>query len=201
MMRHRIQIILLALACLLLSGCATADLPDFEPVSHESGDNTIRLEPVGRYALDLFALGPAKPAAYDPQSQLLFVLAGAPGWLDFVDISNPARPKQVRRKQLLGYGGFPESVDVSRGIVAVALTSVIKSLPGKVLFFDVEGRRLGDVVRVGPQPVQLRFTPSGREIVVASQGEADDAYTIDPEGSISIIDLGIDPEKLDPMTA
>jgi 2',3'-cyclic-nucleotide 2'-phosphodiesterase / 3'-nucleotidase / 5'-nucleotidase len=194
MIVQRTQGIMRALACVLLTGCATADLPDFEPVNHEAGNNTVRLEPVGRYALDLFALGPAKPAAYDPQSQLLFVLAGAPGWLDFVDISNPARPKQVRRKQLLEFGGFPESVDVSRGIVAVALTSVIKSLPGQVLFFDVEGRRLGDVVRVGPQPVHLRFTPSGREIMVASQGEADDAYTIDPEGSISIVDLGIDAE-------
>jgi hypothetical protein len=194
MIVHLSQRMWLALVCLLVTGCATTDLPDFEPISHESGTNTVRLEPVGRYALELFGIGPAKPAAYDPPSQLMFVLAGAPGWLDFVDISNPARPQQVRRKQLLEYGGFPESVDVSRGIVAVALTSVIKSLPGKVLFFDVEGRRLGNVVSVGPQPVQLSFTPSGREIVVASQGEANDDYTIDPEGSISIIDLGIDAE-------
>ena len=177
---------------LLGAGCASTPAPEIEPISHESEDNTIRLSLLGRYTLGLFDVGAAKPAAYDPPSQLLFVISKDLGWIDFVDISDPAAPELVQRKIVLGYGGAPESIDARRGILAVSLSSLLKPLPGKVLFFDTEGRRIGDVARVGVQPVQLHFTPSGLGLVVANQGEANDDYTIDPFGSISLIDLGID---------
>ena len=190
-MRFRKNInILLLLPTLWLTGCASIEPPGFEPVSHDSGVNTIRLSFLGRYSLGLFDIGAAKPAAYDPTSQRLFVLSKDVGWIDFVDISDPAAPTRTRREIVLDDGGFPESIDVSHGILAVALSNPINPLPGKVLFLDTDGQRLGDVT-VGVQPVQLRFTPDGRGIVVANQGEADDDYKIDPFGSISIIDLGI----------
>jgi hypothetical protein len=140
----------------------------------------------------LFNIAGAVPAAYDTESRTLFMVTGELGWIDFIDISDPTEPKLVKRLIVLGYGGAPASIDVSHGILAVALSNVIKSLPGKVLFFDTDGRRIGDIIRVGIKPVEVRFTPSGREIVVANQGEANDEYTINPEGSVSIIDLGIE---------
>jgi len=186
------SIILRLLLSFCLSGCASVEPPGFEPISHDSGTNTIRLSLLGRYSLGLFDIGAAKPAAYDPPSQLLFVVSKDVGWVDFVDISDPAAPKRIRREIVLGYGGFPESIDVSHGMLAVALSNPINPLTGRVLFLDTDGNRIGDVVTVGVQPVQLRFTPSGREIVVANQGEADDDFKVDPLGSISIIDLGIE---------
>jgi len=122
----------------------------------------------------------------------MFVLSEDRGWIDAVDISDPVAPKLLERQVVLGYGGFPQSIAISRGIVAVALSNLIKTLPGKVLLFDTDGKRIGDIVRVGVKPVELRFTPDGRQLVVVNQGEADGSYTIDPEGSISIIDLGIE---------
>ena len=95
----------------------------------------------------------------------------------------------------MGYGGFPSSVDVAHGVLAVALKGVINTLPGKVLFFAVAGRRIAPPVRVGAKPIQLAYTAAGRELVVANQGEANSQYTIDPNGSVSIIDLGLsDPD-------
>jgi 2',3'-cyclic-nucleotide 2'-phosphodiesterase/3'-nucleotidase/5'-nucleotidase len=184
--------IVLAIVGIFLTQCASVDQLDITPVSKEAGDNTIRLAPIGRYTVGFYNVSGAVPAAYDPESRLLFVVTGGRGWVDFVDIDDPTEPKRVRRLITLGYGGFPASIDVSHGILAVAVANVIGTLPGKVLFFDRDGKRIGDIVRVGAKPVELRFTPDGRTLVVANQGEPNDDYTINPEGSVSIIDLGID---------
>ena len=162
-----------------------------DPISYESGDNTIRLSFIGRYSLGWFDIGAAKPTAYDPPTQRLFVVSKDVGWIDFVDISNPAAPRRVHREELLDEFGFPESVAVNHGILAVAISNLLNPLHGKVLFFDVDGHRIGDEVTVGIQPIELRFTPSGREVVVANQGEPDTNFNVDPIGSITIIDLGI----------
>jgi hypothetical protein len=111
--------------------------------------------------------------------------------IDTLDISDPSGPRLVMRKLVLGYGGFPSSIDVQNGILVVALRGVIDTLPGKVLFFDVDGRRIGGSARVGAKPIKLAYTTTGRELVVANQGEANREYTIDPNGSVSIIDLGL----------
>ena len=44
-------------------------------------------------------------------------------------------------------------------------------------------------VPVGAQPSMAVFTPDGNHLVVANTGEANDDYSQDPEGSVSIISL------------
>jgi hypothetical protein len=178
-----------------MTGCASVEPPDLEPVSLESGSNDIRLSFVGRYTFGFYDIGAAAPSAYDPQTERLFVVAVDRGLIDTLDISDPSQPRLIMRKVVLGYGGFPSSIDVANGVLAVALRGVINTLPGKVLFFDIDGRRIGAPVRAGAKPIALAYTATGRELVVANQGEANDEYTIDPNGSISIIDLGLsDPD-------
>jgi hypothetical protein len=182
--------LVLALASLVLARCASTPPPEFEPISYEGGANTIRLAFLGRYTMGFFGVGGASPPVYDPQSRRLFVVNADRGWIDVVDIADRAAPRLVKREVVLN-NGFPESIALSRGILAIAFASLIDALPGKVLFFDTGGKRIGDIVPVGVKPVQLRFTPDGRKLVVVNHGEANDSYTVDPEGSISIIDLGI----------
>ena len=178
-----------------ISGCASVEPPDLEPVSFESGTNDVRLSFVGRYTFGFFDIGAATPPAYDPETKRLFVVAVDRGLIDTLDISDPSEPRLIARKLVLGYGGFPSSIDVENGVLAVALRGVLNTLPGKVLFFDVDGRRIAPPVRVGAKPIKLAYTPAGRELVVANQGEANSRYTIDPNGSVSIIDLGLgDPD-------
>ena len=181
----------LALASLVLAGCASTPPPAIEPVSYQYGENTIRLALLGRYTMGFFGVGGAGPALYDPPSRRLFVVNADRGWIDAVDIADPTAPRLIRREVLLDEGA-PESVALSRGILAVALWNAVDTRPGKVLFFDTDGRRIGDGVEVGAKPVQMRFTPDGRKLVVVNHGEANDSYTIDPEGTISIVDLGIE---------
>jgi hypothetical protein len=189
--RRRCGRVAIALLSLALMRCAAAPPPAIEPISYGRGEGTIRLAYLGRYTMGIFGSGGAGQPAYDPESRRLFVVNADRGWIDTVDLSDPEAPQRLQRQVVLGYGGFPESIALSRGILAVAFTSLDGTLPGKVLFFDVDGRRIGDIVRVGVRPVQLRFTPDGQRLVVVNHGEANDAYTIDPEGTVSIIDLGI----------
>ena len=178
-----------------ITACASVEPPGIEPVSLESGSNDIRLSFVGRYTFGFFDIGAAAPSAYDPQTERLFVVAVDRGLIDTLDISDPSEPRLIMRKLVLGYGGFPSSIDVENGVLAVALRGILNTLPGKVLFFDVDGRRIAPPVRLGAKPIELAYTATGRELVVANQGEANSQYTIDPEGSVSIIDLGLsDPD-------
>lgn len=86
------------------------------------------------------------------------------------------------------YGGVPNSVAVNNGILAVALPNVIKTDNGVVVLIDKNSTIL-KTITVGALPDMLIYTPDGKNIVVANEGEPNDDYTIDPEGSISIIDM------------
>jgi hypothetical protein len=55
-----------------------------------------------------------------------------------------------------------------------------------VAFFDTDGNLVG-LVEVGALPDMLTFTPDGKKVLVANEGEPDDG--VDPEGSVSIIHL------------
>ncbi len=175
---------------LLVAGCATTRIPDIEAVDLESGSNTIRLEVVGRYRGGIFGLTEASTPRYDPVTKRLYVPRADLGRILVLDISDPARPERVLSIGTIRFGGLPKSIDIKNGILAVALQRPVKELPGAVIFLDVNGEPVGGPVTVGPQPSMLIFTPDGRQVIVANSGEANDDYSLDPEGSVSIVELG-----------
>lgn len=60
---------------------------------------------------------------------------------------------------------------------------------GQVVFYDAATLQMQQAVNVGPLPDMVTFSPDGAYAVVANEGEPDDNYTIDPEGSISVITM------------
>jgi YVTN family beta-propeller protein len=94
--------------------------------------------------------------------------------------------------------GSANSIAVSGNLLAVAIAAANPTDPGGVLAYevDVTGGVLtvtfvGDA-EVGANPDQLTFTADGTKILVANEGEPNSygqADSVDPEGSISIIDL------------
>ncbi|MGG6240907.1 choice-of-anchor I family protein [Nodosilinea sp. AN01ver1] len=129
----------------------------------------------------------AEISAYDADSQRLFVVSGEPT-LQVVDLSDPTVPIALPPIDLSAFGGSINSVAVSNGILAVAIAADPATDNGSVVFLDADGTVLNSVT-IGALPDMLTFTPDGTKVLVANEGEPNADYTIDPEGSISIIDL------------
>ena len=132
------------------------------------------------------ANGTAEIGAYDPVNQYLFVTNDdVVEVLDFSDINNIT---PVTTLQQASFGGV-QSVAVNGNIVAVAHAAQTSTDPGAVFFYELPGLTNVTSVTVGALPDMLTFTPDGTKVLVANEGEPNDDYTIDPEGSISVIDV------------
>jgi 2',3'-cyclic-nucleotide 2'-phosphodiesterase / 3'-nucleotidase / 5'-nucleotidase len=147
------------------------------------------LSVLGTYRTGSYNVGAAEIAAHDPQTQRLFVVNGADKVIDILDMRNPANMTRVGRISFTPeIGAAANSVAVKNGIVAVAVEADPKTSPGSVAFYNAEGRLLKSL-KVGALPDMITFSPDGRKVLTANEGEPSDDYTVDPEGSISIIDI------------
>ncbi len=145
---------------------------------------TIALSTLGTYTGN-----GAEIPAFDPITQRIYVVTGS-NEMDVLDASNPSNPTLLTSIDISAFGSA-NSVAVKNGIVAVAVENEDTQAAGKVVFYDLDGNFLS-AVTVGSLPDMLTFTPDGKKIVVANEGEPNSYNqpdSVDPEGSVSIIDL------------
>lgn len=149
--------------------------------------NQISLNYVGSFDPSGANLSSCEIVVHDPASQRLFATSAIAGYLDVVNFSNPASPSVISSINMAPYGGIT-SVAVRNGILAVASPNADATLNGSVLFFDTNGTFLKQVT-VGALPDMITFTPDGTKVLTANEGQPNAAYTVDPEGSVSVIDI------------
>lgn len=147
---------------------------------------------LGTYSTGIYDDGASEIPAFDPASKQLFVVNGALGRVDVVNIANPYAPSAAGLLPLNASLGYtPNSVAVKNGIVAIASGNAAnETLPGVVDFYSTAGVYL-NTVTVGVLPDMLTFTPDGTKVLVANEGQPSGygpGFT-DPEGSVSIINL------------
>lgn len=131
----------------------------------------------------------AEVVAYDPDTKRVAYIDASQNRVTIIDVSNPDTPTFVRSIVLLAYNGAANSVAIRNGVVAVALENLTsKQLPGTVLFLDIEGN-FRAIYEVGALPDMLIFTPDGTRVIVCNEGEPNADYSVDPEGSVSIINI------------
>ncbi len=146
------------------------------------------LTPIGTYATGIFDEGAAEVVAYDKtEGRVLFTNADANS-VGILNIDDPTNPQLIAEIDLSAFGAGVNSVASANGLIAVASEGEEVDDKGSVVFFDVEGNFLAQV-EVGFLPDMLTFTNDGTKVLVANEGEPNDDYTIDPEGSVSIIDI------------
>lgn len=158
----------------------------------------IMLGVIGRYETGNFDASACEIPAFCPLTNRLFVVNALDQTVDVVDLSDPTNPTfmvAIDCKPLGGGvtpNGAPNSVDVRDGLLAIAVENGTKTENGEVVFFNTSDPVFSSplaTLTAGALPDMLCFTPDGRYVLVANEGEPNDAYTIDPEGSVTIIDL------------
>jgi len=161
---------------------------DTDKAAEDPTPVSLTLAKIGGF--DGAVLGAAEITAFDASSRRLFVVNGANGTVDVIDLSNPALPSKVSTISVGSLGAGVNSVAVHDGLVAVAIEATRKTENGVVAFYNAGDLRLVQTVPVGALPDMLTFTPDGRYVVVANEGEPNSyglADSVDPEGSVSII--------------
>jgi hypothetical protein len=171
-----------------VTGTSTAtiyiiDNDDLAPVPSQE----IELNYVGSFDPSGSSTSTCEIVVHDPVSQRLFTTSATAGYLDIINFSNPAAPTLVSSINMNTYGGVT-SVAVKNGIVAVASPNVDATLNGSVVFFDTNGTFLKQVT-VGALPDMITFSPDGTKVMTANEGQPNADYSIDPEGSVSIINI------------
>lgn len=182
------------LAAALLAACGgddqTAEAVVPPPVA-EATPLTVVLEKIGSYATGEFVKSAAEITAYDAASKRSFVVNALAGAVDVLDLSNPAKPVKVGRieGQSVLAGAEINSVAVRNGVVAVAMQAKVKTDNGRMALYDAGSLALISQIEIGAQPDMVTFSPDGKYVLVANEGEPSDDYQIDPEGSVSVIDV------------
>lgn len=165
----------------------------------------IELKVTDTYETGVFDDGAAEIVAYDPFTRRVFVVNANSSEVDVLSIKNPYNIKTAKDifgntivpinvSDVLANGGI-NSVDVKRGIVAVAVENADPCANGFVAFYNLRGKPINlfdgntkNYLEVGNLPDAVKFSDNGRKIIVANEGEPCGGG-IDPPGSISIIDL------------
>lgn len=150
--------------------------------------NQIQLNYIGSFDPSGNSTSSTEIVVHDAATQRLFTISSLTDVFDIINFSNPLAPTVIQTINMAPYGGIT-SIAVKNGIIAVASPNGINPQGnGSVVFFDINGVFLKQL-NVGVLPDMISFTPDGTKVMTANEGEPNDAYTVDPEGSISIIDV------------
>jgi 2',3'-cyclic-nucleotide 2'-phosphodiesterase (5'-nucleotidase family) len=159
-------------------------------------------------AKNTLQLDGAEIAAFDPQSDRFFVTSG--DGLQVIAIDADLNMELLGTIEV-GTNNIT-SVAVKNSLVAVAVAGERSTDAGRIFFLDADGAAdetaiLGDV-EVGALPDMVTFTPDGTKVLVANEGERtplddidEDNPLVDPEGSVSIIDISGGVESATVQTA
>ncbi len=178
---------------------ASAALTFSSLLAAQADDKGITLTPIGTYASGIWNAGGAEIVAHDPDKQRLFVINALAASVDVLSIQNPAVPTLLTSLVFTAIGGVANSVAVHDGIIAVAVEAVPKTSPGHVVLLDSKFKTLA-VLEVGAQPDMITFSKNGRWLLTANEGEPNSYLlpdSVDPEGTVSIIDLSDDAEDVE----
>ncbi|NKF50551.1 alkaline phosphatase [Shewanella sp. WXL01] len=167
---------------------------------------------IGRYESGVFGQSAAEIVDFYASSKQAFVVNAQSGMVDVLDLSKLSAAEQVENpftlnnidklmtidaaadSALTGLGSV-NSVAVHGDLMAMAIERAdsagnSKQGNGVIAFYRLSDSAVPvflKTVEAGALPDNVTFSPDGAYLLVANEGEPNDAYDVDPEGSVSII--------------
>ena len=133
----------------------------------------------------------AEISAYSAETGYLYTVGGGSGAIVVSDLTDPSNPTSIAIARPEGGLQTLQSVSVFGNLLAVAVQNEIKTEPGFVEFYVLTNPALPTFlssVTVGSLPDAVKFNVDGTRLLVTNEAEPNALYTIDPEGTISVID-------------
>nr|WP_249665268.1 hypothetical protein [Mucilaginibacter sp. Bleaf8] len=91
--------------------------------------------------------------------------------IDIIDFKDSAHMSVITSISMAPYGGSVNSVSVSDGKLAAAIESTDKQANGKIAVFKTSDYSEIKVINVGALPDMVTFSPDGKYILTANEGE------------------------------
>ncbi len=145
--------------------------------------------PAGSYVHGSFDESAAEITAFDPSTQRAFVVNAQNKKVDVLNLKDTSNPVLLKSLDVDDIGSTVNSVAVHDNIIALAVQADIKTDNGYVILYDATTLERISSIEVGALPDMVTFTPDGKTLLVANEGEPDDNYEVDAEGSVSVINI------------
>lgn len=166
----------------------------------ETSNEEVKVSHKGRYETGApFDEAGTEIVQFNSKNKYLYSVNGYETSLDIIDAStdNMTLVDQIFLEDYGIEAGDLTSVAInpSGEYIAVAAPAKVKTDNGQVVFFDSIGAYLNRLT-VGALPDMVTFTPDGRYLLVANEGELNDEYTVNPAGGVSVISTDQSPDQL-----
>ena len=203
MLTRSLSTISLAISAIIVSGCATQQPNDVSvqcspTQSVESSEGSLSgLTLVGSYVSNSpFDSSAAEIVTFDTCTDQLFVVNAQSKRVDVLSLNGNNQPSLKTELDLNVAGshaniriGAANSVAAYEGLLAVAIENAVKQENGLVALYRADSLKLITTFETGALPDMVAFSKDGQYIATANEGEPNSDYTIDPEGSITLIHL------------
>ena len=144
-----------------------------------------------------FATSSAEIVSYDSCSDRLYVVNSQAASIDVLALSeNNSTPSKIGSIDLSLAAmsadieiGAANSVSAKQGLVAVAIEAKVKQNPGLIALYRSDDLSLLGTYPAGALPDMVILSSDGKTILTANEGEPSGDYSVDPEGSITIVDI------------
>lgn len=179
----KIKYLLPLAAMIAFAACSKNDVKDPETIEDPSS-----FEEIG--AIDIGETGAAEISAYDPATKRLFVVKNEETYnaIKVLDLADPGHPVDLNR-DILTNAGAVNSLSVHSGKLAAAIEAADKQAPGRVTVYNTENLSVIKTIPTGALPDMVTFSPDGKFILTANEGEPKSDYSVDPVGSVSVISV------------
>ena len=152
---------------------------------------------VGRAIVDApFDTSAAEIVSYDSCTDKLYVVNAQAQKVDVLSMDSDSVPTSEGSIDLQSAAvasgidiGAANSVSTHQGLVAVAIENADKQQNGIIALYRSDTLELITTYAAGALPDMVSFSKDGRYIASANEGEPNADYSIDPEGSVTLVDL------------